>query len=285
MAKRKKAKRTGKPNKYGKVIAWVFKQVYKDGDTRVAFTRDDLVAAHKALKLDRTKNIGDLVYSFRFRAEFPEAITRTAPPHAEWVILGTGQSTYEFRLAAPGKIAPSEARERIPVLDATPEIVKQYAPGTDEQALLTRARYNRLVDLFLGLTCYSIQNHLRTNVADVGQIEIDEIYLGLNRRGAHFAIPCQAKSPGDRFGIVQVIQDLDFCRRNYPSAICRPVALQFQGPHDVALLELNVTNDDQLLRLNVVDEKHYRLCAASEIPDEHVRLLRDREAGMVERGM
>jgi hypothetical protein len=267
-------------NKYAQVISWVFHRRYKPGARTVAFTRDELVAAHDALGLERTKNIGDLTYSFRFRSELPEDITRTAPPNSEWIILGTGQATYEFRLASPGKITPATDRERIPVLDATPEIVRQYAPGTDEQALLTRARYNRLVDLFLGLTCYSIQNHLRTNVTDVGQIEIDEIYLGINKRGTHFAIPCQAKSPGDRFGIVQVMQDVLFCQEKYPNAICRPVALQFQGANEVAMLELSVTTQRDLLRLNVVDEKHYQLCLGSELSDEHVRLLRDRETGL-----
>ena len=267
-------------NKYSQVISWVFHKRYKKGSRSVAFTRDELVAAHDALGLERTKNIGDLTYSVRFRAELPEDITSTAPPNSEWIILGTGQATYEFRLASPGKITPATDRERIPVLDATPEIVRQYAPGTDEQALLTRARYNRLVDLFLGLTCYSIQNHLRTTVADIGQIEIDEIYLGLNKRGTHFAIPCQAKSPGDRFGIVQVMQDLMFCEEKYPNAICRPVALQFQGPNEVAMLELSVTSHRDLLRLNVVDEKHYRLCQGTELSDEHVRLLRDQETGL-----
>lgn len=267
-------------NKYSQVISWVFHKRYRKGAKTVPFSRDELVAAHDALGLERTKNLGDLTYSFRFRAELPEDITNTSPPNSEWIILGTGQATYEFRLASPGKIVPATDRERIPVLDATPEIVRQYAPGTDEQALLTRARYNRLVDLFLGLTCYSIQNHLRTNVTDVGQIEIDEIYLGLNKRGTHFAIPCQAKSPGDRFGIVQVMQDLMFCQEKYPNAICRPVALQFQGVNEVAMLELSVTSDRDLLRLNVVDEKHYRLCQGTELSDEHVRVLRDRESGL-----
>ena len=267
-------------NKYAQVISWVFHRRYTTGTRTVPFTRDELVEAHDALGLERTKNIGDLPYSFRYRTELPEDITSTAPPNSEWIVLGTGQATYEFRLASPGKIVASANRERIPVLDATPEIVRQYAPGTDEQALLTRARYNRLVDLFLGLTCYSIQNHLRTNVTDVGQIEIDEIYLGLNKRGAHFAIPCQAKSPRDQFGVVQVMQDMMFCKENYPNAICRPVALQFQGANEVAMLELSVTSDQDLLRLNVVDEKHYRLCIGTELTDEHVRLLRDRETGL-----
>jgi hypothetical protein len=38
-------------------------------------------------------------------------------------------------------------------------------------------RYNRLLYIFLGLTTYSLQNHLRTTVKSVGgsQIAIDEI--------------------------------------------------------------------------------------------------------------
>ena len=135
------------------------------------------------------------------------------------ISLGTGISTYEFRLASPGKIAPTTNRQKIKIPDATPEIVRRYAPGTDEQALLTKVRYNRLIDIFTGLTCYSIQNHLRTTIKNIGQIEIDEVYLGINKRGSHFVIPCQAKSLGDRFGIVQVMQDVEFCKHRYPNAI------------------------------------------------------------------
>ncbi len=264
-------------DKYSRVIEWVFMKFYKRNAKVVPFSRDDLVTAHDVLNLPRTKNIGDIPYSFRFRKDLPESITKTTPPKTEWIILGAGPANYEFRLAAPGKISPSANRERIPVLDATPEIVRQYAPGTDEQALLARARYNRLIDLFLGLTCYSIQNHLRTTVVDVGQIEVDEIYLGVNKRGAHFVIPCQAKSPGDRFGIVQVMQDMLLCRQKYPTAICRPIALQFQDENDVAILELSTSNDDDILRLNVVDEKHYRLSVRSEISAEDIQRPRDRE--------
>ena len=59
----------------------------------------------------------------------------------------------------------------IKIPDATPEIIAAYALGDDEQALLAKVRYNRLIDIFLGLTTYSLQNHLRTYVAGMGQIE------------------------------------------------------------------------------------------------------------------
>lgn len=131
-------------------------------------------------------------------------------------------------------------------------------------------RYNRLVDLFSGLTCYSIQNHLRTTVENVGQIEIDEIYLGVSKKGAHYVIPCQAKSPGDRFGIVQVMQDIEFCRQRYPNALCKPMALQFLSENDVAILELAVEDNGKMFTLSVVDERHYQLSGKGEISDQEI---------------
>jgi hypothetical protein len=130
------------------------------------------------------------------------------------------------------------------------------------------------VDTFLQLTCYSIQNHLRTTVEGIGQIEVDEIYIGLNKRGAHFVIPVQAKSPGDNFGITQVLQDMAFCAERYPNAICRPLALQFLDENRVAMLELIITEEDDLLILHVLDEKLYQLVPHSSILDEDLRRSR-----------
>ncbi len=264
--------------KYTKIIEWVFRQNYQPSAKRVTFDRDDLVKASEALSFERIKNLGDIPYAFRFRRELPDSIQRTAPVGTEWIIVGVGIGEYQFRLAAPGKIYPNPHIQLIKVPDATPEIVRHYAPGEDEQALLTRARYNRLVDIFTGITCYSIQNHLRTTVRGIGQVEVDEIYVGLNKRGTHFVLPCQAKSPGDRFGIVQVMQDIALCQERYPHAICKPIALQFVSDNSVAMLELAVTEDHEMLKFGIVEEKHYELVPRSQISDEALRALMEAEA-------
>lgn len=256
--------------KYDEIISHVFRDNYKAGARRVTFTRDELAEASSTLKFERIKNLGDIPYSYRFRKDLPLAITRNAPKDSEWIILGVGIGRYEFRLAQPSKVSPSSNRAKIKIPDATPEIVKKYAPGTDEQALLTKVRYNRLVDVFTGLTCYSIQNHLRTTVENTGQIEIDEIYLGVSKAGAHYVIPCQAKSPGDRFGIVQVMQDIEFCRQRYPNAICKPLALQFLSEEKVAILELSVEDDGDTFRLSVIDERHYQLTTRDGISEREI---------------
>lgn len=259
--------------KYKRIIEWVFDQNYRPDSRRVAFNREELVRASDALGFERIKNLGDIPYSFRFRRNLPDSIQGTAPEGAEWIIVGAGVGEYQFRLAAPGKIRPNPHVKPVKVPDATPEIVRHYAPGNDEQALLTRARYNRLVDIFTGITCYSVQNHLRTAVSDIGQVEVDEIYVGINKRGTHFVLPCQAKSPGDRFGIAQVMQDIALCEERYGNAICKPIALQFKDDDSVAMLELAVMEEDELLKLGVVDEKHYELVPIAQISEEDLRLL------------
>jgi hypothetical protein len=263
--------------KYEQIIEWVFHQNYSPDKVRVLFNREELVRASETLGIARIKNLGDIPYSFRFRRELPESIQDTAPEGAEWIIVGVGVAEYQFRLAAPGKIQPTPHVKPVKIPDATPEIVRHYAPGTDEQALLTRARYNRLVDIFTGITCYSIQNHFRTIINNVGQVEVDEIYAGVNKRGTHFVLPCQAKSPGDRFGIVQVMQDVALCQERYPNAICKPIALQFTDDNSVAMLELAIREEDEVLKLNIVEEKHYELVPKSQLSDAELRMLTESE--------
>ena len=47
------------------------------------------------------------------------------------------------------------AETKIP--DATPGIIAKYA-STDEQGLLAKLRYNRLLDILTGTTCYSLMH-------------------------------------------------------------------------------------------------------------------------------
>lgn len=263
--------------KYEQIIGFIFEQNYRPGQRKIPFTRQELVLAIEKLGFERIKNLGDIPYSFRFRRELTQQIQQTAPSGSEWIIVGSGIGQYQFRLASPGKIAPTHHIKPIKVPDATPEIVRLYAPGKDEQALLTRSRYNRLVDIFTGTTCYSIQNHLRTTVDEIGQVEVDEIYVGINKRGTHFVIPCQAKSPGDKFGIVQVMQDIALCGKRYPHAICKPIALQFTDVDSVAILELAVVEEDELLQLNIVDEKHYQLVPRTQITNDELQVSIENE--------
>ena len=151
--------------------------------------------------------------------------------------------------------------------DATPGIVSQYAL-TDEQALLAKLRYNRLVDIFTGVTCYSIQNHLRTAVQSIGQIEIDEIYVGTDKRGAHYILPVQAKGKADHIGIVQIEQDLAFCDDRYPDLLARPIAAQSVDDDIIALFEFGRDLERGVVKLA---ERHYQLVPGDDISEADLK--------------
>jgi hypothetical protein len=135
---------------------------------------------------------------------------------------------------------------------------------SDEQALLAKIRYNRLIDTFLGVTAYSLQNHLRTKISNYGQIEIDELYVGVDARGAQFIIPVQAKGGKDKLGVIQTIQDTVFCHSQpkYRRCIPRPVSAQFMGDI-IAMFELHFDGND----VSIVREQHYQLTEAPNISD------------------
>ena len=253
-------RRTANRNRYHAVLLKIFFDNYIPGATAIPFVRTHLELAAKELDIDLPKNLGDVIYSVRYRSSLPEEILRTQPEGMEWIIEGTGRAKYEFRLAKINRIVPNSELVKTKIPDATPEIISAYALS-DEQALLAIVRYNRLVDLFLGITSYSLQNHLRTSVSGIGQIEIDEVYVGLDTHGRQFAIPVQAKGGTDQLSVIQTKQDIACCSEKFPSLTCRPISAQFISSDLVAMFELAVCHNE----IQIVNERHYKLVPASDI--------------------
>jgi hypothetical protein len=258
-------------NRYAAIIEKIFELHYQKGATQFLFERNEIEGVAAQQKIALPKNLGDLIYSFRYRVALPEAIRKTASKGNEWIIEAAGRAKYEFRQVKINRILPRPELITIKIPDATPEIVVGYTQG-DEQALLAKVRYNRLVDIFLGLTTYSLQNHLRTTVKGVGQIEIDELYVGLDRHGNHYVIPVQAKGGNDQLSVVQTKQDLACCKEKFTGLICRALSAQFMDDDRIAMFELTIENSE----VKVVDEKHYKLLPASAISAEDLASYRNR---------
>ena len=254
------------PNRYQAIIELIFGQHHQPGLMAFEFSRDDIVNAAQSMGVALPKNIGDIVYSVRYRTELPQTIREAAAAGREWIIEGAGRGRYRFRQVTLNRIMPRDDLVSIKIPDATPEIISAYALG-DEQALLAKVRYNRLVDVFLGITSYSLQNHLRTTVAAVGQIEIDEIYVGVDRHGRQFVVPVQAKGGSDQHGVVQTQQDIACCAEKFPSLLCRPVSAQFMAGGRIAMFELTLEQGD----VKVVSERHYELVGAAQISVAELR--------------
>ncbi|KRW98070.1 hypothetical protein [Paracoccus sp. MKU1] len=259
-----------KSNRYQALISKIFFDRYVPGTAVFEFEREALEHSAAELGIRLPKNLGDVIYSFRFRTALPNDILATQPAGTEWIIEGAGKAAYRFKLVRINRIVPRADLVRIAIPDATPEIIRAYALD-DEQALLAIVRYNQLIDTFLGLTTYSLQNHLRTTVKGIGQIEIDELYIGLDKRGCHYVIPVQAKGGKDQIGIVQTTQDIRFVEQKFPGLRARAIAAQFMEDQVVALFELALVDDE----VRVVEERHYRLVPARDLDREAIRTYRE----------
>ena len=213
-----------KVSRYARIIEAIFQRYWKKGKTEFSFERDELIQVCQELSIDVPKNLGDIIYTFRYRKSLPKSILATPPLDRGWLILGDGDARYRFRLNKLTHIRPTNGLMVRKIPGSTPEIIMRYAL-TDEQALLAKVRYNRLIDIFLGITASSLQNHLRTKIPNYGQIEIDELYVGLDSRGAQYIVPVQAKGGSDVLGAIQTIQDLTFCQteKKYCDCIARAV--------------------------------------------------------------
>lgn len=257
-------------NRYQALIEKIFFDHYTEDATSLDFARQEIKDAADALGIMLPDNLGDVIYSFRFRTDLPKRVLATQPEGMEWVIELAGRSQYRFSLVKINRIVPRDDLARIDIPDATPEIIRAYALD-DEQALLAIVRYNRLVDTFLGLTTYSLQNHLRTTVQGIGQIEIDELYVGIDKRGCHYVIPVQAKGGKDQIGIVQTTQDIRFVEEKFPGMRCRAISAQFMEDQVVALFELTLQDGE----IKVVEERHYRLVPAKKLEQSAICDYRD----------
>lgn len=254
-------------SRYKALIEKVFFDRYKKGGETVEFEREDLVTAASELGIRLPKNLGDVVYSIRYRTPMPDSILAIQPKEMEWIIEGAGRSKYIFKLVKINRIVPNQELIAVKIPDSTPEIVKAYALS-DEQALLAVVRYNRMIDIFLGLAAYSMQNHLRTTVSSIGQVEIDEIYVAIDKHGRQFVLPVQAKGGSDQLSIVQTKQDIACCTEKYQNLICRAISAQFMEDNLIALFELTVVDDE----VKILEERHYRLVPSNQIDKNDLRI-------------
>ncbi len=258
-------KKETKLNRYSQIIERIFLEKHREGMTELTFSREDIVRVAKKIGVNLPKNLGDLIYSFRYRAQLPEPIRDKAPKGCEWVIRPAGRSKYVFVAASAATIQPSVSLVETKIPDATPGIIAMYALN-DEQALLAKLRYNRLIDIFTGVTCYSLQSHLRTFVHNIGQTETDEIYVGVDKRGAHYVFPVQAKGFKDKISVVQIEQDMAMCHSKFPNLICRPIAAQFMKEDLIALFELEQGTSG----IGISSEKHYLFVEPDNLSPEEL---------------
>lgn len=69
---------SSRPSLYSSLIEAIFFKYYHEGDEVVSFAREDIIETASRLDLKLPKNLGDVIYSFRYRKDFPKKIIEKA---------------------------------------------------------------------------------------------------------------------------------------------------------------------------------------------------------------
>ena len=126
-------------NRYKMIVEKIFFDHWQQGATEFEFARREINDTADQLKLVLPDNLGDVVYSIRYRMALPQSVLDTQQAGLEWIIEGAGRSRYRFKLVPATRINPNPALASIAIPDATPELIRAYALD-DEQALLAIVR-------------------------------------------------------------------------------------------------------------------------------------------------
>ena len=242
-------------SQYDEVIQEVFVRHFQPGSERLTFEKDEL--AEICMKHGITvRNIPDIIYTYRVRRMLPAKILATG----YWAIEPAGRGFYVFRkLRNPPRFEiPLNDFASIEIYNAIPEVVDGLL-RQDEQSLLTRLLYNRLVDIFAGLTCFHIQNHYRSFVTDMGEVEIDALYIGVDKSGSLFVIPIEAKSQGESemIGRIQILQMTRLVRQDFGELNRRILAVKTLRDNTIAAIEFNDADDPD--DIQIISVSRYRL--------------------------
>lgn len=241
-----------KENKYDKLLASIFKAKWKSSLTEIPFNKDEVIDA--AAKLDlRIKNLADVIYTYRSRRQMPAEIQVTG----NWVIAARGSGLYAFiKIAGETTVTIPDSLKVYPLPYAVPEIVAQNL-ARDEQGMLTIVRYNRILDVFSGLACFHLQSHIRTQIPDHGQVEIDELYVGVDKDGQGFVLPVEAKEEGERLGLDKAVALTLFAQARFPNLICRPIGIIRRGLHLFDCVEIEPA--EEFSKIVVTEMRRYQL--------------------------
>lgn len=247
-------------SEYDRVILELFQRHHRAGAERLSFTKDELVEICNKHGIT-VRNIPDIVYTYRSRRSLPKPILDTG----HWAIEPAGRGAYAFRLLR------ESAHFEIPFVDYAPVDIYNAIPEVvegmlrrDEQSLLTVILYNRLVDIFTGLTCFHIQSHYRSFVTGMGEVELDALYVGVNKTGALFVLPVEAKSQAETemIGRVQVSQMARLVRQDFSALRRRIIAVKALEDATIGMVEFS--DDEQPEDFGIVSVVRFRLIRRGE---------------------
>lgn len=220
----------------------------------VPFSKEDLVNHGDELRRlgitprdAAVKNVPDIIYTYRARADLPAEILA----HGNYAIVGRGKGRYAFyKIPRPNRVTPPAKRTTVPVSDVIPKWARNFMTD-DEQGMLTAIASNGLVARHLRLKrAFRLQSHLRCSVVDYGQVEIDELYVGEDDSTNHVVVAVEAKdrSDHDLLNIAQLYGCAQALLERYPDHQLKLLGVKPVGDSSVVMCEFLVGRNPKDIR-------------------------------------
>jgi hypothetical protein len=94
------------PGTYDRIIEHIFFAHFRRDREHFEFEREEIQTTADELGIRAPRNLGDVIYSYRYRRPLPKRIRDTCGEDEEWVIRGVAAATYQFHKVPVTKIEP-----------------------------------------------------------------------------------------------------------------------------------------------------------------------------------
>ncbi len=228
------------------IAMWRHAKAEAPDPKRIEFSKEDIVFHGRKLRelglcsapLD-VKNIPDIIYTYRARADLPTEILA----EGHFAVVGRGKGLYALvAIPFPNRFLLPTDMKTVNINNQVPAWVRPYMQN-DEQGMLTAIQVNNLVSQHLNLKdAFRLQSHLRAGVPEYGQVEVDELYLGKDEQDQIAAIGVEAKDrgPNDCLNVSQLFGTAQALRNIFPSLTHRLLGAKPDGANRTCISEFTV---------------------------------------------
>lgn len=256
-------RRDDEKERYKAIVEQVFLANLRQGARDVDFCEAEIKQAAKKLGIRVRGGPRAMVSSFRDPDTLPQSVRERAPRGHIWLIRSAGQSRYRFVATRKFMIPPREMLAVTHLVSCSPDLVTKFALD-EKQVLLSILRYDRLIDVFAGMSCYCLQGSSVAISGSVEQPNADAIYIGVDRSGAPRVFPVHASGRGQRLSVTQIERSVVLCSRLFPSLACAAIGAQLMPDGLIALRWFQTTENG----LGLIEERHYRLMSPNTVTSE-----------------
>jgi hypothetical protein len=247
---------------YVPILVDIFQRKYQDGDEIVQFTLDEVRETAERLDM-KIRNPSDLVYRMKSRTKLPSEIL----DKGFTIIKIVKKGVYQFQLGE-STIVDLTKENVIQIQDTTPVAVRRFLEEKlseiDEQGLLTIVHYCDLLSHFTGLKIYRLKSHVRKSVVNIGQVEVDEVDIGVGLDSLETPIifPIEAKSASDPLNWTQIANQVNFSKQLFLNYVIRPIGIKVD--YDSLLHIIEFTPEMEANKIKIKNSATYNLILSEE---------------------